>query len=509
MRIIWNWVFVGMFFICSCRSLREGINKDDHKIEIIFVQINDVYEIGPLANGQVGGMARVASLKKQYKQKNPNTFLIMAGDFLSPSVFNSLQYQGKRIRGKQMIESMNAAGMDIVVFGNHEFDISEQELVERINESKFQWVASNVFHVKPTNVESFRKDSAFIPLTYIIPVTDADGTTVKIGFIGLTLPFNKADYVKYNDPLSSATDLFNQIKDSCDAVVAITHQFLEDDIKLAQAIPGIALILGGHEHDMRFRKEGKTFITKAHANAKSAYVVKMLINTKRNKIKVLPELKELNETIPLDSTTNEIVQKWIQIADQNYASLGFDSKKVIMASGEPLEGRESEVRSHTTNLTRLIVEAMSDACPDAEVALLNAGSIRVDDILHPPVTQYDIIRALPFGGPIREVEMKGRLLLHILEAGRKNIGIGGFLHYNPIVFNSAENQWKLNGSSIDSLKIYRVAMADFLIGGKETNLGFLNKDNSDISKIYPAEVSPLNPKSDIRLALIQYLAKKK
>ena len=129
--------------------------------------------------------------------------------------------------------------------------------------------------------------------------------------------------------------------------------------------------------------------------------------------------------------------------------------------------------------------------------------------MQPPVTQYDIIRALPFGGPIREVEMKGRLLIQVLEAGKKNRGIGGFLHYTPVLFDSTYNQWKLQGSSVDSNKTYRVAIADFLIGGKESNLGFLNKDNPDIIKIYPLEESPSNPKSDIRLAMVQYLEKTK
>src|SRR6476469_5208297 len=131
----------------SCRAPKSvATTNNDGKIEVVFVQVNDVYEIAPIAGGKEGGMARVASLKKQYKQTNPNTFLVMAGDFLSPSVYNSLQYQGKRIRGAQMVESMNVAGMDIAVFGNNEFDITENELQDRINESTFSWVSTNTFH---------------------------------------------------------------------------------------------------------------------------------------------------------------------------------------------------------------------------------------------------------------------------------------------------------------------------------------------------------------------------
>src|SRR4029078_6409539 len=118
-------------FFSSCTTQKNISSKDDGKIEVNFVQINDVYEIAPLTGGHEGGVARIATLKKQYLQQNPNTFLIIAGDFVSPSVYNSLQYEGKPIRGKQMIEALNAAGLDFAVFGNHEFDIKEAELQER------------------------------------------------------------------------------------------------------------------------------------------------------------------------------------------------------------------------------------------------------------------------------------------------------------------------------------------------------------------------------------------
>jgi len=211
----------------------------------------------------------------------------------------------------------------------------------------------------------------------------------------------------------------------------------------------------------------------------------------------------------LDSVTNEYVGKWTKIAEDNYASLGFDAKKVVISSGETLDGRESEVRSKPTNLSKLIVEAMADASPQADVIIMNAGSIRVDDYLPPPITQYDIIRTLPFGGGIREMDMKGKLLIMILEVGKRNIGIGGFLIHHPAEYTRDSNMLMIKGQVIDATKIYRVAITDFLFSGKETNLDFLNKDNPDILKIYEAETSPKSSKSDIRLAMIRYMEKKK
>ena len=126
-----------------------------------------------------------------------------------------------------------------------------------------------------------------------------------------------------------------------------------------------------------------------------------------------------------------------------------------------------------------------------------------------PITQFDIIRSLPFGGGISEADMRGTLLIKVLEAGRKNIGTGGFLISFPAQLDTTNNIWIISGKGIDPLKTYRVAMTEFLFSGKEANLGFLKKDNADIVKVYETNADTKNPKSDIRLAVIRYLEKKK
>lgn len=504
------YLLLAISFGTSCSSTRNAGSTDNGKIDITFVQVNDVYEIAPLEGGRTGGFARVASLKKKYLARNPNTFLVMAGDFLSPSVYNSLQYEGIRIRGRQMVETMNAAGTDLAVFGNHEFDISESELQSRLNESAFQWLSSNTFHKKGNVVSQFVKTmggvTGPVPETYILTVRDADGTVAKIGFIGSTIPFNKAAYVMYTDPLATAEKMYIRIRDSCDVVIALTHQLIKDDIILARRLPRLAMIIGGHEHDQRFQREGNVIITKAHANAKSAYILHLKINKRKNDFKVNSELEMIDETVAMDPATDAVVKKWTDIAEKNYSSIGFDAKKIIRTSGEPLDGRESEIRTHPTNLTRIIVAGMEAAASQADVAIVNSGSIRLDDILQMPVSQYDILRSLPFGGSMVEVDMKGSLLIRTLEAGRKNIGIGGFLHYSSsLSYDTATGPWTFKEKPIEPAKIYRVAMTDFLLTGGEANMDFLKKDNPGIVKVYPVATELSDPKSDIRLAIIKYM----
>ncbi len=499
--------------LSACQTSRQAAGTtDDGKIDLVFVQVNDVYEIAPLSGGREGGMARVATLKKESLRNNPNTFLFMAGDFLSPSIYNSLQHEGKAIRGKQMIEAMNAAGVDFVVPGNHEFDIRETELQDRINESKFVWIATNTFHKKGSEVQPFatttEPTSSFLKYK-MLTATDADGTTARVAIMGLTLPANKADYVHYTDMIAEAKATYNLLKDSADAIVALTHQFIAEDIQLAIAVPGLALIMGGHEHDQQFKRVGKVYITKAHSNARSAYVTTIRVNKKTGRVKINPELRTINETIAVDSAADAVVQKWISIANKSFSASGFEAGKVVLSKGEPLEGRETEIRHRSTNLTRLVVAAMESAAPLADVALLNSGSIRVDDILQLPVSQYDVLRSLPFGGALREADMKGSLLQQVLTAGRGNKGTGGFLQYSQIVsFDPATGNWLHKGSPILPEKTYRVVMSDYLLSGRETNLTFLTPTNAAIVKVYEGEKDPAQATADIRLAIVRYLQKK-
>jgi 2',3'-cyclic-nucleotide 2'-phosphodiesterase (5'-nucleotidase family) len=152
-------VFQALFI--SCKSGQTPNASSLSTVNVTFLHLNDVYEIAPLEGGKVGGMARVATVRKELLAQNPNTITLLAGDFLNPSLIGTFKHEGKSIKGKQMVEVMDAIGMDWVGLGNHEFDVDEAELVERINLSKFNWLASNAFHNTPNGVEPFAKNGVF------------------------------------------------------------------------------------------------------------------------------------------------------------------------------------------------------------------------------------------------------------------------------------------------------------------------------------------------------------
>jgi hypothetical protein len=70
-------------------------------------------------------------------------------------VLGTLKYEGKNIAGRQMVEVLNAMGLDLATFGNHEFDLKEAELLERLRESRFGWVSSNAGHWQGDSLRRF------------------------------------------------------------------------------------------------------------------------------------------------------------------------------------------------------------------------------------------------------------------------------------------------------------------------------------------------------------------
>jgi 2',3'-cyclic-nucleotide 2'-phosphodiesterase (5'-nucleotidase family) len=504
-------VIVSLLIFCSCKTTRPAATQtDDGQIEIVFLQMNDVYEIAPLDGGRVGGLARVATIKNRLLKENPNTFAILAGDFLNPSLINTLKYEGSRISGKQMVEVLNTLGLDIATFGNHEFDIKEAELLSRLQESQFRWVSANVLHKTPDGLQPFVAGSGdqakAIPKTLVLDVQDEDGTAIKLGILGVTLPSNQVDWVEYLDFNSAAAQAYNNLKSQADVVVALTHIDLEDDIELSKQNPGIRLIMGGHDHTSSYDKVGESYVAKADANARTVYVHKLLYNKPTRQVTINSSLIKVDTTVPFDSATASVVSRWTTIARTSFKEQGFQPDEVVYVTPEPLEVRESHIRHQQTNMGDIITKAMSAAAPQSEVAMVNSGSLRLDDQLTGTISQYDILRTMPFGGKILEADITGELLEKILTTGRSNKGKGGFLQLDKASYTESTQSWLINGQALDKNKTYRVALSDYLLTGMETNFGYLKPGAEGLLKIYePDAANKEDMRNDIRMAVNAYL----
>ncbi len=490
--------FAFLIFFSSC-------NLNDHKIKFTFLQLNDVYELGS-ENGKIGGFARVETIHKELLKENPNTLMFLAGDFLNPSLLSTIKVDGERIKGKHIIEVLNAMNFDLVSFGNHEFDLKEHLLQKRLNESTFQWVSTNARHQLENKVEAFyvEKDSVNkdIPRTYTFVLKDEDGTEIKIGFVSPCINSNPKDYVNYGDLYEDSKNAFNVLKPKVDIVFGLTHLDLAQDKMIAEMLPEIPLLMGGHEHTNNYLKVGNTYIAKADANAKTVYIHRIEYDTETKELKINSELVEITDKIENDKEVLKIVNKWNIFLDKKLKNILPEPNKVIFHTEETLDGRDAPTRSKQTNLGQIITKAMSFAFDDkVDCAFVNGGSIRIDDELHGDITGVDIFRVLPFGGGILKVKMKGKLLEKSLNYGRLKSGTGAYLHRYNCDYNKETSTWTVKGKKIKPNKIYTVAVSDFLMKGYD--IPFLKNDNKDVKKVF--ENKPEDLSSDIRKAIIVYL----
>lgn len=447
-------------------------------VHVTLLHINDVYEITPLDQGRSGGLSRIATLRRRLLADNPNTLLTLGGDFFSPSAVGTALVDGTRLAGRQMVATLNAAGLDLAVFGNHEFDLREPEFVSRIVESRFPYLATNV---TDANGDLF---PGTVPHR-IVSITAPDGRTVRIGFVGATIRSNQRDWVRYTDPDSALRREVALIRDSVDAIVALTHLPIATDIRLAETVPELTVLLGGHEHDNQAYRRGPNFtpVLKADANGRSAVIVHLTLSPGAP-AQVSYELVAVTDPIPEDPVVRAEADRWMALGTTGIRTAGFEPDRVVTRTTEPLDGREAVMRTRPTLLGAIVASALRHET-DADVGLFNTGSIRIDDVLPPgPITEYDLIRLLPFGGNAVEVEMTGALLVRVLETGESNQGTGGYLASDG-VGRDAMGGWTAGGAPLDTTRTYRVVTTDFLVSGSERNLSYLAPGNPGLGTVRP------------------------
>ena len=213
------------------------------------------------------------------------------GDFLSPSLLSSLDL------GAAAVSAMNAIPVTHACLGNHEFDHSIEILGQRLGELNARVVNTNVFacpegeehtgkdatrkalekvrsfssetdeflsdddaatilaapHPEASEEEgALRSAGAFLDALPRASVVELGG--VKIGLLGLcttSTPLSSARKPKgvvFAECVPLAKAAANALRPHVDAVVALTHQTLPEDARLAEEVPELAAILGGHEH---------------------------------------------------------------------------------------------------------------------------------------------------------------------------------------------------------------------------------------------------------------------
>ncbi len=176
---------------------------------------------------------------EEYRARFENVWLLNTGDIFVrhadrwPVAHDTTFYAE---RSRYMIETMNDVGYDVMVPGNHEFDYIGPYTGNSLRMATFSMVAANVDVA--TN-----KLPLFDP--YTILATD-NGMSVAV--LGLSVGRNKPG-VSSRDIIETAR-IYSHLAEENDLFVALTHIGYRRDRELAEQVPVLDVIIGGHSHTL-------------------------------------------------------------------------------------------------------------------------------------------------------------------------------------------------------------------------------------------------------------------
>jgi 2',3'-cyclic-nucleotide 2'-phosphodiesterase (5'-nucleotidase family) len=377
-----------------------------------FLLVNDVYVADTMADGR-GGLARVATVRHRLADQGPVLF-VLAGDLLAPSLLS------KFYGGRQMVDAMNAAKLDYATLGNHEFDLPVDTLEARIAASKFKWISSNCTQADGT------------PFPHVLPWDTVRVSGHKVGLFGLTLQGAYPRRVRCGNPDSAAHESIERLTaDSAELIVAITHQTIGADRDLLAREPRLDLILGGHEHEAQDSVVSGRHVVKADANARTAQFVTLWGG--KEKWRQAVGLVPIDSRLPEDTAVAPVVRAW-----QDSLRVHLGPERTVGRTAVPIDARDVVGRKEESVLGDLVTDAMR-AGTGADVALLNAGTLRLDDLIRPgPITNYQLESIFLFADStlVLAFPISGARLRAVLEHGVSDgsLGKGGFLQVSGVSF---------------------------------------------------------------------------
>lgn len=392
--------------VAGCRSgISKPVGEAAPRAEsqtVRFLLVNDVYVTDTLRDG-AGGLARVAALRDSIERAtNSRVVFVLAGDVLSPSVLS------KWYGGSQMVDGFNAARLDYAALGNHEFDASRANLVARINESKFSWLGGNC--VEPNGT----------PFPGVRGWDTVSVSGVKVGVYSTNVITQYPNWVQCRDPDVATAALVDTLEQQkADLVVGITHRFMFEDSTTLWNEPRITAILGGHEHDGHRLEHNGRLIVKAVSNVRTAVLV--TFTRTASGWTATDHLFRIERGMREDVATLASVQRW---RDTLTRRIGPD--RVLGVAVEPINASDSSSRRGESRFGNMIVDAMR-AGTGADVALINSGALRFDDIMPAgPITRHMIEGVFLFSDETRAVVFKltGARLRELLENGVRPEALG-------------------------------------------------------------------------------------
>ena len=422
--------------------------------------------------GKLGGFAHLKTLIERLRSDAGagRALLLDGGDL----------WQGtgpaNATQGADMVEAANLLGIEAMT-GHWEFTYGEAALRGNLERFKGEFLAQNVFL---TEEAAFNDAKAFDAASGRVfkPATIKEIGGHRVAVIGQAFPYVPIAHPKRFTPdwtfgirdeeLQKLVDGLRN-NDKVDAVVLLSHNGMDVDLKLASRVRGIDVILGGHTHDAIPQPiaipnaGGTTLVTNAGSNGKFLGVLDLDIakgKVSDVRYRLLPVFSEL---LKPDAAMQALIDRMRSSYPASYAEKIATADRLLYRRG-----------NFSGTIDQLICDALRGQL-DAELALSPGFRWGPSVLPGQPVTMEDVLTETAITYPETYTQrMTGSQIKDVLEdicdnlfnadpyhqQGGDMVRVGGFAYTctpaEPV--GRRISGLKLdNGRTIEAGKSYKVA----------------------------------------------------
>lgn len=400
---------------------------------------------GMATTAQLGGFPRMQTLVDEMRAENPNFLLLHAGDALQGTLYFTL------FAGTVEFDFLNRLGVDAMAFGNHEFDRGPAAIPGFLDRATFPLISANI---------DFSAEHAIAERVPRHIIREINGE--RVGIFGLTTETTPqstldAGKARFLDAVAIARHQVAELeKQRINKIIALTHLGYDADLKLAAAVNGIDVIVGGHSHTLlgdRSRLNsiglvaegsyptvvttpdgGRTLVLQAwqwgHVLGNVRVVFDSAGRVRNHASAAVMPLGDrfMKDGAPIATNSPEH-QKIVEALRSSEMARIVDEDESTLAALAPFSAQLAAFRSQPVaraleDLTRrtnrgpgpLAADSMLAAVPGAQLAVLNYGAVR-RDLLAGIISVADVLEVMPFGNTLVLVELTGAELKNALEEG--------------------------------------------------------------------------------------------
>ena len=395
------------------------------------------------------GYAGLQQVRDSLLARGDDVILVDDGDSIQGEPIGTLS------KGEAIVDLMNAAGYEIAIPGNHEFDYGMDRFLALTERAEYTYISAN-----------FNHEGELVFQPYVI--RELAGR--QVAFVGVTTPktltsstpryFQNEDgefvYGFFQDETGEA--LYAAVQNAVDAaraegaeiVVVMAHLGNEEECRpwtyadVIENTNGIDVFLDGHSHDtdqvVMKNKDGDDVIRSA-CGTKLNCIGYCRIDAEGKLsagIYAWPNKDSVPALLGISNAMGEAVDGATAILDELLGEV-VASTTVELTISDPVAVDD---KGNPIRMVRRAETNLGDLCADAyrfqsgaDIAFVNGGGIRVT-IPAGDITLNNILKVHPFGNAMCVIEVTGQQILDALEWGARNVPgeNGGFLQVSGLTY---------------------------------------------------------------------------